>query len=188
MNNLEKFCTIVKKRSIENSKSIKLQIENDLYGAACATLRQELDSMVRVLFLLSKERIIREHLLNQFFNEEINKRWKLDGKTVFDRLMVDKASYIHGWASMVYDFCNAFIHLSSFHYYLEDDPFLFYEQEDLQDIKRYMIQNHSFPAEKDITFESMKPYLLNIFNKINDNLDSYLQQLENNPQLHKVQF
>lgn len=55
MDDLDKFCNIVKKRSEENAKTIKLLYENQLYGNCVGILRQELDSMVRVLFLLTCE-------------------------------------------------------------------------------------------------------------------------------------
>ena len=42
MNNLKQFCEIVKKRSEENSKSIKLLYEQKLYGNCISILRQEL--------------------------------------------------------------------------------------------------------------------------------------------------
>ena len=42
---------IIQKRSEENDKSIKLLYKQKLYGNCISILRQELDSMVRVLFL-----------------------------------------------------------------------------------------------------------------------------------------
>ncbi len=63
MEDLKQFCEIVKKRSEENSKSIKLLYEQKLYGNCISILRQELDSMIRVLFLLSKERKTRQILI-----------------------------------------------------------------------------------------------------------------------------
>ena len=59
MDDLDKFCNIVKNRSEENAKTIKLLYENKLYGNCVSILRQELDSMVRVLFLLTCEQVKR---------------------------------------------------------------------------------------------------------------------------------
>lgn len=70
MNNLKQFCEIVKKRSEENSKSIKLLYEQKLYGNCISILRQELDSMVRVLFLLSQEQETRQLLIQQTLDNE----------------------------------------------------------------------------------------------------------------------
>ena len=70
MKNLKQFCMIIQKRSEENDKSIKLLYKQKLYGNCISILRQELDSMVRVLFLLSQEQEIRQCLIQQTLNNE----------------------------------------------------------------------------------------------------------------------
>lgn len=70
MDDLDKFCNIVKNRSEENAKTIKLLYENQLYGNCVGILRQELDSMVRVLFLLTCEQSQRIMFIKQTLNNE----------------------------------------------------------------------------------------------------------------------
>lgn len=178
------FCNIVKKRSEENSKAIEILVKNKLYSNAVSVLRFELDSMIRVLYLLSCDQRTRNIHLQQFFNDE---KWiKQNGKNITDRLMLNKAINLHGWASKVYDFACAFIHLSYYHDYFDDDPFLRMDEETLVIIKSYMVEFHEFPKNEKLNFNSMSPYLLYIFEKIYGNLKCYIRDLENNPQLQIV--
>lgn len=177
---LQNFCNIVKNRSEENDKAIKLLVNNELYSNAVSILRFELDSMIRVLYLLSCDEDTRTRHLKQFFQDQ---KWKQNGKYITDRLMVNKAINIHGWASKVYDFACAFIHLSYYHDYYNDDPFSRMDKNNLEVIKNYMIEFHEFKKEENITFNSLKPYMLNIFHKLNGNLKCYIEDLEKNPPL-----
>lgn len=175
---LQIFCNIVKNRSEENNKAIKLLVSNELYSTAISILRFELDSMIRVLYLLSCSPFVREHHLKQFFQDQ---RWEQNGKYITDSLMVKKAVNLHGWASKVYGFACAFIHLSYYHDYYNDDPFSRMDNNNLDIIKNYMIEFHEFNKDKTITFNSLKPYMLDIFHKINGNLECYIEDLETNP-------
>ena len=178
MDNLDKFCTIVKKRSAENAQSIKLLYENKLYGNCVAILRQELDSMVRVLFLLSQPINIRKQLIKQTLN---NEKWKIGKTQIKDFMLVDSICNLHGWARNVYYFGCAFIHLSSYCNYFDEDIFNKVSKTEKDVIKNFMIQYQEFPVDLDITFETMQPYILKIFDKINGNLACSIKDLSKNP-------
>lgn len=60
------------------------------------------------------------------------------------------------------------------------------DEETLTIIKSYMVEFHEFPNTKELNFNSMSPYLLNIFEKITGNLKCYIRDLQNNPQLQIV--
>jgi hypothetical protein len=178
MNDLKKFCGIILKRSEENSKSIKLLYEQQLYGNCISILRQELDSMVRVIYLLSKTPYLRKILIKQTLENRI---WKEGKLTVRDCNMVDSATNLHGWARNVYDFGCAFVHLSSHHDYLNEDPFLKLPKDKLNIIKNFMMSYQGFPKSNEINLETMIPYLLKIFEKITGTLKCHLKNLEKNP-------
>ena len=55
MTETEQFCRILRERSVENISSGQLLFNNRLYGQLISVLRQELDSLVRSVFLLSKD-------------------------------------------------------------------------------------------------------------------------------------
>lgn len=178
MDNLNTFCNIIRKRSAENKKSIKLLYENQLYGNAISILRQELDSMIRVLYLLSRNQHVREQLIEQTINYE---KWHEGKSKISDYEMINNANNLHGWARNVYEFGCSFIHLSVFHYYLEQDPFSYLLKDDLSTIKNFMVKYQEFPDSQKINMQTMIPYLPQVFDKINDNLKCHIETLEKNP-------
>ena len=143
-------------------------------------LRQELDSLIRVLFLLSISSIEeRNRLMECTINGE---RWKVPtakGKEsiVTDALMVEVAEKFEGWARSVYRFGCAFIHLSNFHGYTANNPLQTLSVEEKSDILSHMRYYHSGPASDNPTFEEFSSYFPAVFNKIKGNLECYLESL-----------
>lgn len=88
-NNINLFCDIVTQRSGEHSCAINILLQQQLYGQVISILRQELDSMVRVMFLLSISDLnLREHFINQTL-EGIKWSYPNTKKVVTDKQMVD---------------------------------------------------------------------------------------------------
>lgn len=179
MTDKEQFCRILRERSSEHKTAINLMVRSELYGQAISILRQELDSMVRVIFLLSKSDLdVREHFIRQTLN---NTKWTLPSSRtiVTDRLMVDLTNSLFGWALSVYKFGCAFIHLSPMSDYRNDNPFLQLTQLEINNVKEHLHNYHGFPLTNDLTMQTISPYLLKIFAKISDNLAYYIGELEN---------
>lgn len=175
---LKAFINIINQRSNENEQAIEKLYERGLYGQAISVLRQELDSMVRVIFLLHQSLDERENLIKQTLE---NKRWKLrGGKQVTDRELVDLADKLNGWTKSVYKFGCAFIHLSSFHDYNTNDPFKSLSKEEINSIKEHLHSSHFFPLSFDLTMETLSDYLPRVFEKIHSNLECYVKDLETN--------
>jgi len=123
VDSLALFCPRqVRRRSHENQMAFRLLMQTELVGPVVGLLRQELDSMIRVIYLLSiKDMVYRADLIEASVN---GKRWKgPDGKSISDRMMVNKTQSLHRWAQSVYSFGCGFIHLSRNHDYLAIDPF-----------------------------------------------------------------
>lgn len=177
MNNTEKFCGIIRQRSIENEHTILLLSRGKLNGQIMAVLRQELDSMIRVIFLLHQSITERERLIQLTLNG--NKWVSANNKTnITDRVMVDLANTLNGWEESVYKFGCSFIHLSIFHDYILNDPFQNIEQKEIAILKSHLNNYHGFPLSKELTMDSVSPYLPMVFHKIKDNLEYYLGVLE----------
>jgi hypothetical protein len=170
MQDIQKLCGIIRQRSCENKNAISVLVEKYLLGNAIAVLRQELDSMVRVIYLLSCPANKRQSLAQKTLNGE---RWN-----VTDRAMVDFSNQYIGWTKSVYKFGCAFIHLSQFHDYLAENPFAKMEQEEISIIKYHLNQYHDFRLEDDLSLQTLVPYILPVFKKISDNLEYYIKELE----------
>src|SRR5438876_4673834 len=178
MTPLATFCRQIRARSSEHREAIHLLHGRRVVSQVLATLRQELDSLVRVIYLLSiADRTYRRQLLEASVN---GLKWKAKGKNacITDREMVDLAQSLHGWTQSVYTFGCAFIHLSSFHDHEHRDPFLALPEEEKAAILKHMRAYHGGPAARDPTFHDLYPYLPQVFEKVAGNLDCYLKHLE----------
>lgn len=96
---INKFCNIAEQRSAENVASFRVLYENNLYGQCFSVLRQELDTMVRMIYILNfDDREIRLRLINQTLNGE---KWSLltpkgKLKIITDKEMVKIADNLTG--------------------------------------------------------------------------------------------
>jgi hypothetical protein len=172
------FCRQVRNRSLENQKAISLLHHEGLVGNTMGVLRQELDSMVRCIFLLSvSDKIYRERLLHDAVHGNV---WRnKDGKgKVTDKDMVELSSKLHGWAKNVYSFGCSFIHLSAFHDYSDRDPFELLVPEDRCDIANYLHYYHCFVMDENTKLRDIEFLLPAVFEKISSNLECYVKDLE----------
>src|SRR5438094_8355770 len=109
MTSLEMFCRQIRARSTEHREAIHLLHGRRLFSQVLAILRQELDSMVRVIYLLSiADKPYRQQLIDASANGE---KWTAKGKKacITDREMVELAQSLHGWTRSVYKFGCAFL-------------------------------------------------------------------------------
>ena len=149
-----------------------------LPGQMVSILRQELDSMVRVIYLLSlSDRGYRQELIDASIS---GKKWtqRNSRKVVTDREMVNLANHLHGWSKSVYSFGCAFIHLSAFHDYRDRDLLGLISNEERASILQHLRHYHGGPNGSSPTFADVVPLLPMVFDKISSNLECYLQHLE----------
>lgn len=179
----DKFIEIVNSRSTENSKAIHLLFDNEIIGNCISILRQELDSFIRVIYLgkLSdmneRQRLMKLTIDGQEWNElTINGRLR----KITDRDMINFANVLFGYINYVYKFGCSFIHLSNNHDYRSEDPFEILSEHDKTSIIKYLNQYHNYPIENELTIESFKPYLLNVYEKVSSNMLYHLNELKEN--------
>jgi hypothetical protein len=183
MDALDIFCRQVRARSNEHRLAMRLLHGNRLPGQAVSILRQELDSMVRVIFLLSvSDPIYRRQLVEASVSGD---KWTANGKSarITDKEMVDLAQNLHGWTESVYKFGCAFVHLSALHDYQDRDPLGMIPSEEKEAILKHMRYYHGIPSRADITAHDLIPYLPMVFDKVSTNLECYLQDLESGEDL-----
>ncbi len=178
----QQFIGLIRNRSNENSESLKDDFAKGRIGKCMETLRTELDSFVRVMYLGrisdfdERERLIQQTLSGERWTVLTrNNKWK----QVTDKEMVEKASELTGYIQYVYKFGCGFIHLSDFHNYTNINPFDKLSDAEKTDVKNYLNQYHSFPLDIELTVENITNYIPNVFNKISSNLACYFDQLLN---------
>jgi len=182
-NYISNFCKIVRRRSKENKDSFELLFTNALYGNCFSVLRQELDSMIRVIYLLNISTLIkRESFIKQTLD---GKKWSYinqNGKkqNVTDKNMVDLANDLNGWTQNVYKFGCSFTHLSNFHNYSAEDPFKSLPDSEKDNIINQMQSYHGVHLTRESSLLEIIPYLPNVMNKISSNFECYIKDLENN--------
>jgi hypothetical protein len=176
------FCAMIRNRSEENRRAMRyFCIPHDVLSPAFSILRQELDSMIRVIYLLSiknlaeRQRLIRSTLRGEKWNRLTTK----GGHAVItDREMVDLAQQLQGWTQSVYRFGCAFAHLSDFHNHLAQNPFEKLPDAERRHILSHMRRYHDGPSDDNPDMEELATYLPRVFEKIADNLRCYLEELE----------
>lgn len=183
-NTISRLCNIMRKRSLEHKLAIS-RLE-DLPGQMASVLRMELDSMVRVIYLLSiNDFSERQRLCKQTINGE---RWTFPNKSqkkeyISDRHMVNLADKLQGWTCSVYKFGCAFIHLSNFHDYSDMNPFESLNEKERKNILLHMRYYHGGPTSDKPTFDELSRYFPRIFEKISGNLNCYINSLDKNESL-----
>lgn len=176
MSEMEIFCRQVRARTAEH-RAAMLALRA-LPGQMVSILRQELDSLVRVVFLLSQtDRRYRRRLIEDSVS---GRKWTRPGsrQPVTDREMVDLADRLHGWTKSVYAFGCAFIHLSNLHDHQARDPLDQITHAERTAILEHLRYYHGGPNATSPTFSDVVPLLPAVFEKIASNLDCYVAQLE----------
>jgi len=184
MNKMKEFCNCIRQRSIEHKMAI--QRTTDLPGIMASLIRQELDSMVRVIYLLSiSDPYERIRLIEQTIG---GNKWTIESqkgkeRQITDREMVELANLLQGWTKSVYKFGCAFIHLSNSHAYNSKNPFESLPDTEKEDILSHMRYYHGGPRTDFPSFEELATYFPMVFDKIASNLECHLKELEGNQTL-----
>lgn len=166
MNQLEEFCRQIRARSVEHKRVALLLYNNELPSQVVAVLRQELDSMIRVIYLLT---ITDKNYRTELIRASVEGRpWtkKDSRKRITDRDMVDIANQLQGWTESVYKFGCGFIHLSNFHDYQQRDPMVAVSPNEKDAILKHMRHYHGGPQVSDPRFSDLIPYLPMVLEKV----------------------
>lgn len=169
------FVRQVRLRSNDHQRAMTLLANANIPSQMVAILRQELDSMVRVIYLLSQEPERRADLIVSAVR---GIQWmNANGKSrVTDRDMVELSQKLQGWTCSVYKFGCAFIHLSNLHDYNDRDPLSQLPTEEREAILEHCRYYHGGPNGQ-CEFIELIPYIPRVLDKISSNLECYLQQL-----------
>lgn len=128
--------------------------------------------------------IVRNYLLNQ---KDEYKKILLDNFFkgfkwgVTERMMIDfaKKNSGQGWEEITYKIGCYFIHLTIFHNWSNEDIAKFITTTQKNILINYINKYYNASLDFDSTFEDIIQYSLNIFEKIKDNMEYQIEQLEN---------
>jgi hypothetical protein len=182
MNALPAFCRQVRSRSAEYAKAMRVLESDHLPGVMVSLLRQELDSMIRVIYLLATSDMSERRRLIEA--SVAGERWTRIGKkgkpaVITDDEMQKLSTRLHNWAKNVYKFGCNFIHLSAAHDYNDRDPFVNLPAETQREIIDYLRFYHGGrPTQEHPTFADLTPLFPEVLEKISGNLERHLKQLE----------
>ena len=178
----QQFIALIQRRSNENAESLKDDFYKKRIGKCISTLREELDSFIRVMYLgRISDLNERKRLMNLTLSGE---KWTVltannKLKQVTDREMVEKSSELKGYIHYVYKFGCGFIHLSDFHNYQNKNPFDKLDYSEQFDIIYYLNQYHGFPRDMELNIENITHLIPNVFEKISTNLACYFNLILN---------
>jgi len=163
--NLEVFCRTVTSRSRENLSAFYLLFQEQHYGNALSIIGQEIDSMIRVMYLLTiSDLAYRQQLIDDAVD---GRQWKHreTGKRITDREMVEVSTRSEFWVREAYKIRNGMIHLSRLHDYKERDALSLIPKEDKREIIKHLRRWHNGPRQKSPTFQDVIPYCRRFFTK-----------------------
>lgn len=185
MDTLQVFLRQVRNRSAENKRVMKVLYRMSAIGQMISVLRQELDSIIRVIYLIAQAEPRRTQLIQASVEGEV---WRspYSRARVTDKEMVELASTLEGYCGSVYKFGCAFIHLSNMHDYNDRDPLELISQEYREEILDYCRHYHGGPSGENVTFKELCPYIPKAFDKVSANLECYLETLERGGYLEHV--
>jgi hypothetical protein len=153
-------------------------LDRGWWAIAGSVLRMELDSMIRVIYLLDRpdrrDRILASCVAGEGFR---------DGRRrIHDQEMIHVATGRNDWVDTVYEFGNKFVHLTDAHNYAEAevDPLQAYEHRG--DVIRYL--NDYYPGkvpgrrlDASSRLRDIVAYAPHVLDKITTNLSRYIEDL-----------
>lgn len=179
MNFLEIFIQQVRARSEENKKAFDLLYLQKCYGVCIGIIRQELDSLLRVSYLIDWEKgyQFRSNAYDLIKNSVEEGKWQfLNEKNKIQRVQDKEMLDEGGWESIVYAFGCGLIHLSNKHLYQDFDPVLQLQQEEKERIVSYLNIYHGF-CKEEVNMKDIIDYLPKIYEKIYGNIEGHLEEI-----------
>jgi len=174
--NIDIFCRAVEARSEEHRQAMDVALDRGWWAIAGSVLRMELDSMIRVIYLLRRpdrrDRILASCVAGEGF--------KYGQGYISDQKMIAVATRDNGWVDAVYEFGNKFVHLTDAHDYAEVDPLQAYEHRG--DVIKYLNDEYrgKVPGRRlddSSTLRDIAAYAPHVLDKITSNLSRYTEDL-----------
>jgi|GEM_PF-3999989 hypothetical protein len=175
----EEYKTLIGHRLQENMKSFKLLFDIQHYGNCISIMRQELDQLIRLLFLLHSN----PEEKKQFIYSSINsQKWYIVGKDgrkeyITEDMLLRFAETLEGWERSIYEFGFSFGDLSANFNYGSRDPIKSMNDFDRQKLRKYITEYHIKDFPGDFSLSDLIPALPSIIEAISDKLKLYMEKI-----------
>ncbi len=118
--NFESFIRMVRSRSSEHRQVMAFATEENLLATQMSTIREEVDSLLRVIYLLGVNDYDElADIIGNSFDHRMFGPTKGNGRVLrlTDGSMIEAAAVQFDWLKILYDFGCSFIHLTGLHAY-----------------------------------------------------------------------
>jgi hypothetical protein len=175
----DEYKRLVSHRLEEDLKSFRLLFGMKHYGNCVSLMCQELDQMIRLLFLLNSSQRDRISFMESSIN---NHKWYVLNKenkkeNITDETLADFTKTLAGWDKSIYDFGFAFKDMSNAFNYGSKDPIKGMSEENRKKLYDYIIAYHKKDFPNDFSINDLFPVLPEIINVISLNLKNYIEKI-----------
>jgi hypothetical protein len=179
ISSIDEYKKIVLQRLDENRKSFELLFGIKHYGNCISIMRQELDQVIKLLYLLNSTTNEQKQFIESSIN---NRKWfKVNRDNTKDyiteEVLTTYSETLNGWDKSIYEFGLAFGSLANTFNYGTRDPIKSIGENDKDKIYQYIYEYHNKDFPKDYDLSKLILELPTILNKISIQLQSYMDQL-----------
>jgi hypothetical protein len=175
----DEYKNIISHRLEENMKSFKLLFGMKHYGNCISIMCQELDQIIRLLFLLNSNAAAKKLFIYSSINSHkwyiVNKENKKEYIT--DENLLKFTETLSGWDKSIYEFGFSFKNLTTSFNYGSRDPIKSMSETDREKLYNYIREYHNKDFVSDFSLDDLIPVLPLIIEEISRNLKNYMSKL-----------
>jgi len=176
---MEEYKNLVTHRLDENLKSFNLLYGMKHYGNCISIMCQELDQIIRVLYLRNSSKIEQQQLM---YCTITNHKWFIVNREnkkeyITDEVLLRFTKTLTGWDQNIYEFGFSFKNLTNNYNYGSRDPIKSMSAADRAKLEKYISEYHVHDFKKDFTLDDLIPVLPMIIDEISAKLKSYIEKI-----------
>jgi hypothetical protein len=175
----DEYKRLIGHRLEENMKSFKLLFEIKHYGNCISIMCQELDQIIRLLFLLNSTPNNKKQFISSSINDQKWHTVGLDHKKMYvtDEMLLQFSESLTGWDKSIYEFGFSFKSLSNNFNYGSRDPIKSMNEIERNRLYNYIQEYHVKDFPKEFSLDDLKPVLPMILKLISNNLNNYMEKI-----------